>query len=181
MSHVLLSLQNINKYIFKAYNQRFPALFVAEKIRIATYINHHVAIDLLIEHIGSTAVPNLGGKGIIDIVLSTNKTNLNAVSALLKDLNYIFREIGSSSERWFFQADLPDLDEQVRRYHIHLTLPESMELKNLIAFRDYLRANPTVAKEYEDLKRHAAQEADNDGTKYRQTKEPMIQEILKKI
>jgi GrpB-like predicted nucleotidyltransferase (UPF0157 family) len=171
----------MNKYIFKIYNQRFPALFLTEKTRIATYIKHHLAIDLIIEHIGSTAVPNLGGKGIIDIALSTNKTTIDAVSEELKNLGYEFREIGSSSERWFFQADLPDLDEKVRRYHIHLTLPESIEWKNLIAFRDYLRANPKTAKKYENLKRRAVQEAHHDGSKYRQLKEPMIQEILKKI
>lgn len=53
----------MNKYVFKPYNWIFPELFSLEKERIAA----HVPIIMQIEHVGSTAVPELSGKGIIDI------------------------------------------------------------------------------------------------------------------
>ena len=64
----------MSKYVFKKYSSIFPDLFNKEKDRIEL----HLKTDLAIEHIGSTAVCNLGGKGIIDIAIGVNKEDMNA-------------------------------------------------------------------------------------------------------
>lgn len=177
----------MTKYVFKPYNPNFPELFATEKTRIAA----HSSVLLIIEHVGSTAVPGLGGKGIIDIAIAVQKDCMHIVAKELERLGYLFRKEWSTDERLFFRIDLPDAHEGAQRYHVHLTCAESDEWKNLIFFRDYLRTHPETAQEYALVKELAAQQAAYDalhtteaekevGEKYRQLKETTIHNILKK-
>ncbi|HEY2811704.1 MAG TPA: GrpB family protein [Rhabdochlamydiaceae bacterium] len=163
----------MKKYVFKEYNALFPELFRKEKQRIAS----HLKTALAIEHVGSTAVPDLGGKGIIDIAIAVKMQNLKAACEQLQKLGYEFRPTFSTQERLYFVIYLPDPLEEIRRYHVHLSFPESREWKDLIAFRDYLREHPDEAREYADIKRSAVQEANEEGELYRNLKKPMFEKI----
>ena len=70
----------MKKYLFKPYSKIFPDLFEREKERISS----HIKEDLVIEHVGSTAVPGLGGKGIIDIAIAVSKKEMESVSKQLQ-------------------------------------------------------------------------------------------------
>jgi GrpB-like predicted nucleotidyltransferase (UPF0157 family) len=166
----------MKKYVFKPYNQKFPKLFEKEKKRISSYSK-----KLHIEHVGSTAVPGLGGKGIIDIAIAVMESEIGSVSKHLQDLGYEFRQNGSTPNRLFFRIDLPDLDEGKRRYHAHLLCIGNKEWEDLLAFRDYLTNHPEEAKKYEDLKKKASVEVEEDGAKYRELKDPLFKKILKQI
>jgi GrpB-like predicted nucleotidyltransferase (UPF0157 family) len=163
----------MSKYTFKPYNNLFPALFINEKERIACRLPQNV----LIEHVGSTAVPGLGGKGIIDIAVAVDKSVMDSSKTTLQELGYEFRPSFSTPDRFYFIIYLPDPEEDRRRYHIHLTYPESKEWAELIGFRDYLLSNPETIKEYTELKKRAALEADQDGEKYRKIKAPIFEKI----
>lgn len=164
----------MKKYVFKPYSKIFPQLFDAEKKRIAGIIG----TTAIIEHVGSTAVPGLGGKGIIDIAIAVDKKDLEIISRQLRDLDYEYRPAFSSSDRLYFIAHLPDPEEETRRYHVHLTYHENPEWKRFIGFRDYLKSHPGVSKEYAEIKREAAMDANHDGEKYRKFKESIIQKIV---
>ena len=166
----------MKKYVFKPYNPIFPELFQQEKERIASLVKSALAI----EHVGSTAIPDLGGKGIIDIAIAVHQEDMGSVTKELQNLGYEFRPAFSTPDRAYFVIDLPDPAEGIRRYHVHLTYPESDDWKGLIEFRDYLRNHPKEAQEYAELKRKAVLEADQDGKKYRKLKEPMFQKIVQK-
>lgn len=163
----------MKKYVFKPYNKIFPELFEKEKERISSQVSK----ILNIEHVGSTAVLNLGGKGIIDIAVAVKKQDMEAVCQELQGLGYEFRPNFSTPDRFYFVIFLPDPEEETRRYHVHLTYPENPEWKDFIGFRDYLRTHPIEAKEYGEIKKKAAIEANHDGTRYRKIKESMIQKI----
>lgn len=163
------------KYVFKPYNELFEKLFVQEKARLLSALGD---APLSIQHVGSTAVPGLGGKGIIDIAVALPQEELEDVAVKLAGLGYIFHENGSTAERAFFRIDLPDSAEGVRRYHLHVTFPESIEWKTLLAFRDYLRAHPDVVQEYSKLKTVSAAQVDEDGALYRAQKAPFFQKVL---
>lgn len=165
------------KYVYKSYNELFSKLFLEEKTRLLSIL-HKECID--VEHIGSTAIPGLGGKGIIDIGITVAKENIDSTFHKIESLGYIFRETGSSPERWFFRIDLPDPQEGTRRYHLHLTFPESIEWKKLIAFRDYLRSHASTLEEYAELKRKSAEEVNEDGALYRKKKAPFFEKVLAK-
>ena len=163
----------MNKYAFKPYSAVFPKLFSKEKARIAA----HLPSSTSIEHVGSTAIPGLGGKGIIDIAIAIDKTDMEKVKSALQGLGYEFRPSFSTSDRFYFIIYLPDPEEGSRRYHIHLTYPSSKEWKELIGFRDYLLAHPEAVAEYASLKKQAASAANQDGNLYRKMKEPMFQKV----
>jgi GrpB-like predicted nucleotidyltransferase (UPF0157 family) len=158
------------KYVFKPYSKIFPELFRKEKERISLHLKNAIAI----EHVGSTAVPDLGGKGIIDIAVAVPKSEMEAAIKRLQAIGYEYRPTFSTPERAYFVIFLPDPEEETRRYHVHLTFPESKEWEELVGFRDFLRENPEEAREYAELKRRAALEANHEGEKYRKIKEPMF-------
>ncbi len=133
------------------------------------------------EHVGSTAIPDLGGKGIIDIAIAVNKKEMDLVLKKLQKLGYAFSPTGSTLDRLFFSMDLPDKEEGIRRYHIHLTYPESKDWKGMIGFRDYLKNHPEEAQKYAEVKKRAANVVNEDGAKYRKMKEPTFKKILTKI
>lgn len=93
----------MSKYVFKPYNKNFPHLFEVEKKRLLTGINCPAEI----EHVGSTAIPGLGGKGIIDIAIAVPKQNLKSVSKQLQSLGYEFKPKFSTSERLYFVIFFP--------------------------------------------------------------------------
>lgn len=163
----------MKKYDFKSYSKNFPILFQREKERIESKIN----FPLIIEHIGSTAVPNLGGKGIIDIAIAVPQNEMIAIKGQLEALGYEFRPNFSTEDRFYFMIDLPDQIEETRRYHIHLTYPENSEWKEFLFVRDFLRTHLKEREEYAELKRNAAEVANNDSTIYRKLKQPFFQKI----
>ena len=132
---------------------------------------------MAIEHVGSTSIPGLAGKGIIDIAISVSKEEMEHASQILQKLGYEYRPTFSTPERFYFITYLADSEEGNRRYHIHLTYPSSKEWEKLIGFRDYLRTHPEAVEEYASIKKHAATIANQDGEQYRKMKEPMFQKI----
>lgn len=174
-----------DKYIFRSYNAIFPELFSREKRRIQKILRKRIPI----EHIGSTAVPGLGGKGVIDISITEQKSNWSTIKEKLEKAGYEYKkkEPEREKERLFFMANLPDKELGTRIYHIHLTYPESLEFKKEIGFRDYLRKHPEDLKKYANIKKLAAENAQKFKTKdemrdaYAATKNKFIEETLKKI
>ena len=163
----------MKKYVFRPYNKVFPELFEQEKERL----NIHLKLALAIEHVGSTAVPGLGGTGIIDIGIAAKKEDMKALSQQLQSLGYEFKTAFSTSDRLYFINFLPDTEEGTRRYHLHLTFLESDDWKGFLVFRDYLRTHPEALQEYAEIKKQAALEANQEGDRYRKLKEPMFKKI----
>lgn len=163
----------MKKYVFKPYSKIFPELFLKEKERISSQIKTALAI----EHIGSTSVPNLGGKGIIDIAIAVHRQDMDSVSEQLQSLGYEFRPTFSTPDRFYYIIYLPDPEEGNRRYHVHLTYPENSEWGQFIGFRDYLRNHPDEVEEYAAMKRQAVDEANHEGERYRKIKEPMFKKV----
>lgn len=163
----------MSKYAFKPSSPLFPGLFLKEKDRIAP----NLPFSASIEHVGSTAVPGLGGKGIIDIAIAIDRNSMEKAKAELQKLGYEFRPSFSTPDRFYFVIYLPDPEEGHRRYHVHLTYLQSKEWRELVGFRNYLLNNPEELREYAELKKKAALEAEEDGEKYRKIKEPMFQKF----
>lgn len=174
-----------DKYIFRPYSSIFPELFKSEEKRLKGVLRDGVRI----EHIGSTSVPGLGGKGVIDILVLSPKGSWEKIKGELKALGYLYRpkDREREAEKLFFMADLEDRELGTRLYHIHLSYDGSSELKNSIGFRDYLRAHPKELKEYAAIKKKAALEAQKFSSKdemrdiYGSVKEEFIEKILSKI
>lgn len=106
-----------------------------------------------IQHVGSTAIPNISAKPVIDILIGV--TSLEEVDKhvinKIKELGYTYikaYEKDAPERRYFEKLD----KEGNHTHHVHLVPINSFFWRRLIAFRDYLRNHPTVANEYEQLK-----------------------------
>ena len=165
----------MHKYVFKPYNDIFPALFESEKKRLTPYL---VQFEYQIEHGGSTAIPGLGGKGIVDIYIVSAHENLEAISQAMEKAGYMPQKRIADDSHIFHCIELPDPVDGVRRYHIHINTSDAPDYVNAMHFRDYLRNNPSEAKKYADIKIKAAEEANDDKETYMAIKAPVILEIL---
>ena len=165
----------MQKYIFRKYNPEYRDFFISEKKKILNILGTKAKI----EHIGSTAVPGLGGKGILDIVVSVSKSKFTKSKEKLEKGGYEFREKASYPERLFFRIDYP-YRRRERRVHIHLTTFNSQDWKGMIGFRNYLLKHPATVRRYAEIKKEAVRKARGNGKKYRKYKEKFIKGVLKK-
>lgn len=153
-----------------------PHFFEEEKIRLANFLSG----DYQIEHIGSSAVPGLGVKEIIDIMIVVSRVEMQNISEQAQKAGYIFRPLASTETRLFFRTGYPENFENEKVHHLHITFPESADWKEAIAFRDYLRTHPEDLKRYAEIKQQAAKEVNENTEKYRKIKEDTLKEIIAK-
>lgn len=150
-------IANVAMIEIVSYDCAWPSWFEAEAARIRRAMGDQA---LRIEHVGSTAIPGLDAKPVIDIQISVAALGVPRVySEPLARLGYCHIPLGAFDSIYpFFQkpAKWPST------HHIHLCIFGSEQERRHLAFRDYLRAHPGVAAEYVALKRGLA--AAHDGS-----------------
>jgi GrpB-like predicted nucleotidyltransferase (UPF0157 family) len=152
-----------------AYDPRWPVLFEAEHAQIVAALGD--MIDHL-EHIGSTSVPGLAAKPIIDLLATVSHLDTPEVYAeRLAGLGYAFFSVLGTADRYTFGKGIP------HTHHLHIVAHGGEEHERLIAFRDYLRAHPETTQRYEALKRSLAERYRNNRQAYSQAKTEFIQSI----
>lgn len=118
--------------------------------------------SIRIEHVGSTAIPGLPAKPILDIdIIALNKEQVPAISACLEKIGYIAKGEQGIPGRFAFRqttAGIPFRKDQTpwQTHHLYVCLPESLALKNHLLFRDALLSNPELAGSYASLKKKIA-------------------------
>ena len=159
--------------IIENYDPRWPEQFELLRSRVAAKLG---ALPASIDHVGSTAVPGLAAKPIIDIdVLLHSAADLPEAIRRLASLGYQHRgDLGVPGREAFHPPsnDLP--------HHLYLHGPQSREYARHITFRNHLRANPDDARAYERLKRTLAQEFRYNREAYNQAKTGFVETILRR-
>jgi GrpB-like predicted nucleotidyltransferase (UPF0157 family) len=159
-----------NPIIVLDYDPNWPGLFQFLRKRIADALGNMAAA---IEHVGSTAVPALPAKPIIDIdLLLVSEAMLSAAIERLAGLGYIHRGNLGIAEREAFLAPVND-----PAHHLYVCPPSSPEFRKHVAFRDYLRAHPHDAKTYGDLKIALAKRFREDRPAYMAAKGELVAEL----
>jgi GrpB-like predicted nucleotidyltransferase (UPF0157 family) len=166
----------VEKYRFRRYNPIYRTFFRIEKKRLTLSLDPGVRI----EHVGSTSVNGLGGKGILDIVIGTRSSGIDATKEGLQGLGYEFREEASTEKRLFFRRDY-GYKHNIRRVHVHLTTLNGKDWKEMISFRNYLLENKEAVAEYSKVKRRAVKVAKGDGKIYRKQKEEFVRKMMNRI
>jgi GrpB-like predicted nucleotidyltransferase (UPF0157 family) len=124
-----------------------------------------------VEHIGSTSVPGLAAKPVIDLMAAVD---LDAVAGREEDLaglGYHRLDVGMIG-RLFYYRD----EDGARAYQLHVVPADTWDTRNERLLRDHLRAHPEDARRYAELKRALAAEH-TDGTEYTRAKTELIQEL----
>lgn len=161
-----------------AYDPEWSTLASIEISKLREMLPSSKIID--IQHVGSTAIPGMAAKPIVDIqiaVHSLEEMKVIAVPALQK-LGYEYWYENPDPERMFFVKGMPPFGER-RTHHVHIIESTSKHWFKKIVFRDYLISHPEVAKEYEQLKMKLAQQHTFDREEYTNAKTDFVNNILK--
>lgn len=159
--------------ILEDYNSSWPSKFDEEKSYLMSIVGDWNFGG--IEHVGSTAIPGMVAKPIIDVMfgVKTLEDSKPAIEILLNN----------GYEYWPYKADvmhwLCKPSDAFRTHHLHLIPFESPLWKERIKFRELLRSDEHIASQYASLKRELAATHKSDREAYTEKKWPFIQHVLR--
>jgi GrpB-like predicted nucleotidyltransferase (UPF0157 family) len=157
------------------HDPRWRDEFEAEAERVADALGANISA---VHHIGSTAIPDIHAKPVIDMLVEV--TDINAVDergAAMQSLGYeVMGEYGIPGRRYFRKTNR----DGVRTHHIHAFAAGSIEAERHLAFRDYMLAHPAEARKYGELKRRLTEEHPRSMDAYIDGKDGFIKEVDRK-
>ena len=163
------------KYLIQKYDPHWVTQFETEKGALETILGNHT---LAIEHIGSTAVPNLAGKPTIDILaIIENIGEADGYQEQLEPLGYKFlgQYVSSGSRLYVKEKD------NLRLVNLHFFKQGHPHIAEMLRLRDYFRAHPKVVEEYSNLKFELAKKYSSDYGFYRKHKDEWMNALKAKI
>ena len=154
------------------YDNDWPLIFQNEHDAILSTVS--VSLHA-IHHIGSTSVPGLSAKPIIDILIEVGDLGiLDSANSSFESLGYeCMGEYGITGRRFYRKGT------HRRFHHIHAFETGSFGARRHLAFRDYIRSHPDIAREYESLKKSVAAASGGDIDKYCEGKGAFVSEHQK--
>jgi len=160
------------KYLLEPYNPEWVNQFEVIKNNIQDVFKEKA---LQIEHVGSTSIPGMFAKPLIDIlIIVENIDDLLEETEKMQSLGYLYgKEYIEPRSLLFFKMT----DEEQKLENIHVCEKDSPKTKQFIAMRDFFRTFPEKAKEYSELKRKNFEQFPNDYPAYRLAKTPFLQII----
>lgn len=154
------------------YDPFWPAIFEAERARLEAVMGRWVAG---IEHVGSTAVPGLDAKPVVDIMAGVRSLgDADRCVRTLEEIGYEHRGEAEVPGRIFFRTASP------RACHLHLVVVGGEFWESHLLFRDYLRTQPETASEYARLKHELAPRFRHDREAYTEAKTGFAEAVVKR-
>ncbi len=167
LDQVLIGGREKHAIVIAEYDSEWPRRYETERGRICGAIG---PVVLRVEHIGSTAVPGLAAKPIVDILVTVADPDDEAVLvAALEPAGYELR-VREPGHRMFRTPE--------RDVHVHVWRDSDPEVERHLRFRDHLRSSPADRAAYEQLKRDLARREWRDMNYYAEAKTEVIQAIL---
>jgi len=156
------------------YNSHWPQMFEAEAALIKKALGNNC---IAIHHIGSTAVPGLSAKPVIDILpVVKSLIEVDRKAEAMQQIGYqALGEYGIPLRRFFQKGG------DLRTHHVHVFEKSNPAIRRHLQFRDWLRSHPEDAKAYQELKLELASKFPNDSESYVKGKAAFIQSIAAKI
>lgn len=153
------------------YDPAWPQLYAEERERILAAVGDAL---LGIEHVGSTSVPGMCAKPMLDIAVAVPSFEAaEALAPRLETLGYLHvPDAGVPGERTFARG------RPARTHLLHAVVAGSREWRNYLSFRDTLRTDPRIAREYDALKRRLAEQFASDRPRYTSAKNRFIKGVL---
>jgi GrpB-like predicted nucleotidyltransferase (UPF0157 family) len=153
------------------YQEEWPDDFKREAAAIRDALGDDA---LQVDHVGSTAVPGLSSKPIIDIQVAVRNVRLpESFVPALERLGYLFAPDPDSPDLHFFGKPVA----RPRRFHVHVCEVGSEEQVRHVAVRDYLRSHGEEARRYANLKRELAARRPYDRLAYLEGKEQYLSDL----
>ena len=162
----------MRKILVVPYNPEWPTTFEKEAGLISQALG---TVATEIHHIGSTSIPGIFAKPIIDILVEASSIDeVDARSSEMQGIDFeVLGEYGIKERRYLRKLN----DAGLRLCHVHLFANGSNYANRHSAFRDYMRVNPSKAKEYSELKQKLAKKFPHDRERYMDGKDDFIKGI----
>ena len=153
------------------YDPAWPAMFAAERARILDALGD--ALPLAVEHVGSTSIPGLVAKPVLDTLAGYPAgASLDAYIAALARAGWEHRGENGIPGREFFRRGDP------RAYHLHMVVRHGAFWREHLAFRDALRTRPELRDGYADLKLDLARRFPRDRESYTDGKTIFVRRVV---
>ncbi|MFS8102939.1 GrpB family protein [Lentzea alba] len=164
----------------RPHDPRWTARAEAERAKLTVLLGPWLVEG--IEHIGSTAVPGLAAKPIVDLMASVTDldTVVTAASERLADDGWSFVPPVLDGRPWRRFYVKPDSTQQRREAHLHLIQAQHPRWTDQIRFRDALIGDVGLARQYEDLKRGLSHASGHDREAYTEGKAAFVANVLGK-
>ena len=155
------------------HNPRWGRDFAQEAVAIRHALGDNVSA---IHHVGSTAIPGILAKPIIDMLcVVASLAVVDAAASHMQALGYTAKgEYGLAGRRYFQKKDA----HGVRSHHVHVYSTGADAIERYLAFRDFLRAHPVAAAQYSAVKEKALTSLPPTRQSYQDAKEPFIAATL---
>jgi GrpB-like predicted nucleotidyltransferase (UPF0157 family) len=167
LDSVLIGGRERRAIVIAEYDDEWPARFARERDRVVAALG---PAAVRVEHFGSTAVPGLAAKPIVDVLITVpDPEDDGPFVALLETAGYELR-VREPGHRMFRTP--------ARDVHVHVWADDDPEVDRCLRFRDRLRASPEDRSAYERLKRELARRQWPDMNDYADAKTDLVDEIL---
>jgi GrpB-like predicted nucleotidyltransferase (UPF0157 family) len=168
----------MDEVVIVKYDPQWPLEFDRESELIRSVLE--ISLLTRIEHFGSTAIPGLAAKPIVDILVGVSSlaTAKQIAIAPLESLGYTYWADNPDPHRMFFVKGLPP--NSSRTHHLHMVDSDSILWERLL-FRDYLREHSDEAGRYERLKKQLARSFSSDREAYTLAKADYINSVMQKV
>jgi GrpB-like predicted nucleotidyltransferase (UPF0157 family) len=168
-------MTSTNTLTILEYDPRWPAMFALLRDRVAAALGEEIADR--IEHVGSTSVPGMVAKPIIDIdVLLRGAADLPLAIERLAAIGYEHQGDRGIVGREAFRKD----DASLPAHHLYVCPPNSPEFARHVALRDYLRSHAHVARAYSELKRTLYPRFRDDRAGYQSATDAFVSELVRR-
>jgi GrpB-like predicted nucleotidyltransferase (UPF0157 family) len=157
------------------YDPEWPRRFEAERALLERVLAPW--LDQGIHHVGSTAVPGLAAKPIVDMLAGVRDLeDARAAFEPLREESYVYAPHRPGIAHHFAKPSA-----RLSEYGLHLTAPGSDLWRERLAFRDALRRDPALAAEYEALKLRLARDHGDDPAEYTRGKREFVARVLASV
>ncbi len=167
--------------LIKEYNTLWIKQFKDIKFELQSAL---IGLEYTIEHIGSTSVPNLASKAIIDIdIIHQSNSEFGMIKSRLLEIGYFHNGNQGIEEREVFKRNgiIKNSILDNVAHHLYVCPIHSLALKRHILFRDALRNNKFAKKEYQKIKYELARKANQNRKVYAELKEQNVNNFIDKL
>jgi GrpB-like predicted nucleotidyltransferase (UPF0157 family) len=158
------------------YRPEWAQLFHDEKARIVAEIGDLV---LDVQHVGSTAIPNLAAKPIIDIAIAvSDESVIPEITKRLENIGYMYRGDGGQHGGHLL---VKEREPDVRTHHVHIVARDDEQWQNYLGFRDILRGDERLRTQYVTVKHELKQHYSDNREAYTSGKHEFIAGVLQRL
>jgi len=158
----------------RAYDPQWPTMFEAERKLIRDRLGDMV---VAVHHVGSTSIRGMKAKPEIDLlIIVRNISEIHAINSGMTELRYTVRGDCGIEGRYYYSKDA----DSRRTHKAHVCEAQHSNVGRQLAFRDYLRDHPDVARDYEALKSRLAGANAQGIAEYLEGKRPFIDRVIEK-